>query len=127
VARIAGIDIPREKKVPFSLRYVYGIGLSQARNICENAKIDQDIRVKDLTEEQEIGIRSAIQDLGIKVEGELRSEIAMNIKRLKDIGSYRGLRHRKSMPVRGQRTKTNARTRKGRKRTVGLGRKALIK
>jgi len=127
VARIAGIDIPRDKKVPFSLRYVYGIGLSQARNICEKAKIDQDIRVNDLTEEQEIAIRSAIQDLGIKVEGELRSEVAMNIKRLKDIGSYRGLRHRKSMPVRGQRTKTNARTRKGRKRTVGLGRKALVK
>ena len=127
MARIAGIDIPRDKKVPFSLRYVYGIGLSQARNICENAKIDQDIRVNDLTEEQEISIRSAIQDLGIKVEGELRSEVAMNIKRLKDIGSYRGLRHRKSMPVRGQRTKTNARTRKGRKRTVGLGRKALVK
>jgi len=127
VARIAGIDIPREKKVPFSLRYVYGIGLSQARNICEMAKIDQDVRVKDLTEEQEVGIRKAIEDLGIKVEGELRSDIAMNIKRLKDIGSYRGLRHRKSMPVRGQRTKTNARTRKGRKRTVGLGRKALVK
>ena len=127
MARIAGIDIPRDKKVPFSLRYVYGIGLSQARNICEKAKIDQDIRVNDLTEEQEIAIRSAIQDLGIKVEGELRSEVAMNIKRLKDIGSYRGLRHRKSMPVRGQRTKTNARTRKGRKRTVGLGRKALVK
>ena len=101
--------------------------MSQARNICEKAKIDQDIRVNDLTEEQEIAIRSAIQDLGIKVEGELRSEVAMNIKRLKDIGSYRGLRHRKSMPVRGQRTKTNARTRKGRKRTVGLGRKALVK
>ncbi|MBU0727258.1 30S ribosomal protein S13 [Patescibacteria group bacterium] len=127
MARIAGIDIPREKKVPFSLRYVYGIGLSQARNICEMAKIDQDVRVKDLTEEQEVGIRKAIEDLGIKVEGELRSDIAMNIKRLKDIGSYRGLRHRKSMPVRGQRTKTNARTRKGRKRTVGLGRKALVK
>ncbi len=127
MARIAGIDIPRDKKVPFSLRYVYGIGLSQARNICEKAKIDQDIRVNDLTEEQEISIRSAIQDLGIKVEGELRSEVAMNIKRLKDIGSYRGLRHRKSMPVRGQRTKTNARTSKGRKRTVGLGRKALVK
>lgn len=127
MARIAGIDIPRDKKVPFSLRYVYGIGLSQARNICEIAKIDQDIRVKDLTEEQEVGIRKAIEDLGIKIEGELRSEIAMNIKRLKDIGSYRGLRHRKSMPVRGQRTKTNARTRKGRKRTVGLGRKALVK
>ncbi len=127
MARIAGIDIPRDKKVPFSLRYVYGIGLSQARNICEKAGIDQEIRVNDLNEDQEVSIRKAIEDLGIKVEGELRSEIAMNIKRLKDIGSYRGLRHRKSMPVRGQRTKTNARTRKGRKRTVGLGRKALIK
>jgi len=127
VARIAGIDIPRDKKVPFSLSYVYGIGFSQAQNICEKAGIDQDIRVKDLNEDQEIGIRKAIADLGIKVEGELRSEVAMSIKRLKDIGSYRGLRHRKSMPVRGQRTKTNARTRKGRKRTVGLGRKALEK
>ena len=127
MARIAGIDIPKDKKVPFSLRYVYGIGLSQARNICEKAGIDQEIRVNDLNEDQEVSIRKAIEDLGIKVEGELRSEIAMNIKRLKDIGSYRGLRHRKSMPVRGQRTKTNARTRKGRKRTVGLGRKALVK
>ena len=127
MARIAGIDIPRDKKVPFSLSYVYGIGFSQAQTICEKAGIDQDIRVKDLNEDQEIGIRKAIVDLGIKVEGELRSEVAMNIKRLKDIGSYRGLRHRKSMPVRGQRTKTNARTRKGRKRTVGLGRKALVK
>ena len=126
MARIAGIDIPREKKVPFSLRYIYGIGLSQAQYICEKAGVDQDIRVKDLTEEQEINIRNAIVELDIKVEGELRSEVAMNIKRLKDIGSYRGLRHRKSMPVHGQRTKTNARTRKGRKRTVGLGRKALI-
>jgi small subunit ribosomal protein S13 len=126
VARIAGIDIPRDKKVPFSLSYVYGIGFSQAQNICDKAGIDQNIRVKDLNEDQEIGIRKAIVDLGIKVEGELRSEVAMNIKRLKDIGSYRGLRHRKSMPVRGQRTKTNARTRKGRKRTVGLGRKALV-
>jgi small subunit ribosomal protein S13 len=126
VARIAGIDIPRDKKVPYSLRYIFGIGLTQAQNICEKAGVDQDIRVKDLTEEQEVNIRSAIEDLGIKVEGELRSEVAMNIKRLKDIGSYRGLRHRKSMPVRGQRTKTNARTRKGRKRTVGLGRKAIV-
>ncbi len=127
MARIAGIDIPRDKKVPFSLSYVYGIGFSQAQNICEKAGIDQEIRVKDLNEDQEVSIRKAIEDLGIKVEGELRSEVAMNIKRLKDIGSYRGLRHRKSMPVRGQRTKTNARTRKGRKRTVGLGRKALVK
>lgn len=127
MARIAGIDIPRDKKVPYSLRYIFGIGLTQAKNICDKAGVDQDIRVKDLTEEQEVNIRSAISDLGIKVEGELRSEVAMNIKRLKDIGSYRGLRHRKGMPVNGQRTKTNARTRKGRKRTVGLGRKALVK
>ena len=127
MARIAGIDIPRDKKVPYSLRYIYGIGLTQAKSICDKAGVDQEIRVKDLTEEQEVGIRSAIEELGIKVEGELRSEIAMNIKRLKDIGSYRGLRHRKGMPVNGQRTKTNARTRKGRKRTVGLGRKALAK
>lgn len=127
MARIAGIDIPRDKKVPYSLRYIYGIGLTQAKAICDKAGVDQEIRVKDLTEEQEVGIRSAIEELGIKVEGELRSEVAMNIKRLKDIGSYRGLRHRKGMPVNGQRTKTNARTRKGRKRTVGLGRKALAK
>ena len=127
MARIAGIDIPRDKKVPYSLRYIYGIGLTQAKAICDKAGVDQEIRVKDLTEEQEVGIRNAIEELGIKVEGELRSEVAMNIKRLKDIGSYRGLRHRKGMPVNGQRTKTNARTRKGRKRTVGLGRKALAK
>lgn len=127
MARIAGIDIPRDKKVPYSLRYIYGIGLTQAKAICDKASVDQEIRVKDLTEEQEVGIRSAIEELSIKVEGELRSEVAMNIKRLKDIGSYRGLRHRKGMPVNGQRTKTNARTRKGRKRTVGLGRKALAK
>ena len=127
MARIAGIDIPRDKKVPYSLRYIYGIGLTQAKAICDKAGVDQEIRVKDLTEDQEVGIRNAIEELGIKVEGELRSEVAMNIKRLKDIGSYRGLRHRKGMPVNGQRTKTNARTRKGRKRTVGLGRKALAK
>ena len=121
MARIAGIDIPREKKVPYSLRYIFGIGLTQAKNICDKAGVDQDIRVKDLTEEQEVNIRSAIDDLGVKVEGELRSEVAMNIKRLKDIGSYRGLRHRKGMPVNGQRTKTNARTRRGKRKTVGSG------
>jgi len=126
VARIAGVDIPKEKKVAYSLRYIYGIGLSQAQAICQKAGVDENIRVKDLKEEQEVGIRNAIDELEIKVEGELRSEVAMNIKRLKDIGSYRGLRHRKGMPTRGQRTKTNARTRKGRKRTVGLGRKAVV-
>ena len=126
MARIAGIDIPRDKKVAYSLRYIYGIGLTQAQLICDKAGVDQNIRVKDLKEDQEINIRKAIDDLEIKVEGELRSEVAMNIKRLKDIGSYRGLRHRRNMPVRGQRTKTNARTRKGRKRTVGLGKKAAV-
>lgn len=126
MARIAGIDIPKEKKVAYSLRYIYGIGLSQAQAICQKAGVDENIRVKDLKEDQEVGIRNAIDELEIKVEGELRSEVAMNIKRLKDIGSYRGLRHRKGMPTRGQRTKTNARTRKGRKRTVGLGRKAVV-
>ena len=126
MARIAGVDIPKEKKVAYSLRYIYGIGLSQAQAICQKAGVDENIRVKDLKEEQEVGIRNAIDELEIKVEGELRSEVAMNIKRLKDIGSYRGLRHRKGMPTRGQRTKTNARTRKGRKRTVGLGRKAVV-
>lgn len=123
MARIAGIDIPRDKKIPYSLRYIHGIGLSQAIKICEISGIDPEMRVKDLTEDQEIAIRNALEKVDIKVEGELRSLVAMNIKRLKDIGSYRGLRHRKSLPVNGQRTKTNARTRKGRKRTVGLGKR----
>jgi small subunit ribosomal protein S13 len=125
VARIAGIDIPRNKKVPYALRFIHGIGLTQALKICESAGIDPEIRVTDLKEEQEIAIRKALETLGIKVEGELRSMNAMNIKRLKDIGSYRGLRHRKGLPVNGQRTKTNARTRKGRKRTVGLGKRLV--
>lgn len=123
MARIAGIDIPRDKKIPYSLRYIHGIGLSQAIKICEFSGVDPELRVKDLTEDQEIAIRNALEKVDIKVEGELRSLVAMNIKRLKDIGSYRGLRHRKSLPVNGQRTKTNARTRKGRKRTVGLGKR----
>ncbi|MFC1550536.1 30S ribosomal protein S13 [Candidatus Neomarinimicrobiota bacterium] len=123
MARIAGIDIPREKKVPYALRFIHGIGLTKALKICESAGVDPEIRVNDLKEDQEIAIRKALETLGIKVEGELRSTNAMNIKRLKDIGSYRGLRHRKGLPVNGQRTKTNARTRKGRKRTVGLGKR----
>ncbi len=121
MARIAGIDIPRDKKVAYSLRYIYGIGLAKAKEICAEAKVDENIRVRDLKEDQVIAIRDAINKLEIKVEGEVRSEMAMNIKRLKDVGSYKGVRHRRGLPANGQRTKTNARTRKGKKRTIGLG------
>ena len=123
MARIAGVDIPRNKKVAYSLRYVYGIGYSQAINICDKAGVKLDTRVQDLKEKEVMAVRKAITDLEIKVEGELRSEVAMNVKRLKDIGTYRGLRHRRGLPVNGQRTKTNARTRKGKKKTVGMGKK----
>jgi len=123
MARIAGVDIPRNKKVAYSLRYVYGIGYSQAVNICDKAGVKLDTRVQDLKEKEVMDIRKAITELEIKVEGELRSEVAMNVKRLKDIGTYRGLRHRRGLPVNGQRTKTNARTRKGKKKTVGMGKK----
>ena len=125
MARIVGVDIPRNKKIAYSLCYVHGIGLSTALKICEKAKIDTEKRVQDLTEKQVVSVREAINDLGMNVEGELRSLNAMNIKRLKDVGAYRGLRHRKGLPANGQRTKTNARTRKGKKRTIGLGKKAI--
>ncbi len=125
MARIAGVDIPRNKKVAYSLRYVYGIGYSQAINICDKAGVKLDTRVQDLKEKEVMAVRKAITDLEIKVEGELRSEVAMNVKRLKDIGTYRGLRHRRGLPVNGQRTKTNARTRKGKKKTVGMGKKTV--
>mgnify|MGYP001165403527 FL=1 len=125
MARIAGVDIPRNKKVAYSLRYVYGIGYSQAENICDKAGVKLDTRVQDLKEKEVMDIRKAITELEIKVEGELRSEVAMNVKRLKDIGTYRGLRHRRGLPVNGQRTKTNARTRKGKKKTVGMGKKTV--
>ena len=125
MARIAGVDIPRNKKVAYSLRYVYGIGYSQAINICDKAGVKLDTRVQDLKEKEVMDIRKAITELEIKVEGELRSEVAMNVKRLKDIGSYRGFRHRRGLPVNGQRTKTNARTRKGKKKTVGMGKKTV--
>ncbi len=125
MARIAGVDIPRNKKVEYSLRYVFGIGHSQAINICDKAGVKLDTRVQDLKEKEVVAIRKAITDLEIKVEGELRSEVAMNVKRLKDIGSYRGFRHRRGLPVNGQRTKTNARTRKGKKKTVGMGKKTV--
>ena len=126
MARIVGVDIPRNKKVAYSLCYIHGIGLSTAVMICNKAKIDIEKRVQDLTEKQVVSIRETISALGINVEGELRSFNAMNIKRLKDVGTYRGLRHRKGLPVNGQRTNTNARTRKGKKRTIGLGKKAAI-
>ena len=126
MARIVGVDIPRNKKVAYSLCYIHGIGLSTAVMICNKAKIDIEKRVQDLTEKQVVSIRETISALGINVEGELRSFNAMNIKRLKDVGTYRGLRHRRGLPANGQRTKTNARTRKGKKRTIGLGKKAVI-
>ena len=125
MARIVGIDIPRNKKIAYSLCYIHGIGLSTALRICKKAKIDTEKRVQDLTENQIVNIRETISDLGMNVEGELRSLNAMNIKRLKDVGAYRGLRHRRGLPANGQRTKTNARTRKGKKRTIGLGKKAI--
>ena len=125
MARIVGIDIPRNKKIAFSLCYIHGIGMSTALEICKTAKIDTDKRVQELSEKQISSIREVISSLEINVEGELRSFNAMNIKRLKDVGAYRGLRHRRGLPANGQRTKTNARTRKGKKRTIGLGKKAI--
>ena len=125
MARIAGVDLPRDKKVAYSLCYIYGIGLTSAGKVVEEAGVDGNIRVKDLTEDQVSAIREAVGNM--KVEGELRTENTMNIKRLMDIGSYKGYRHRRGLPVNGQRTKTNARTRKGRKRTVGLGKKTVGK
>jgi small subunit ribosomal protein S13 len=118
MARIAGVDLPREKRVDIGLTYVYGIGRASARAILEKGAIDGSIRVKDLSEEHIVKIREIIQE-GYQVEGDLRKTFSMNIKRLIDSGTYRGLRHRKGLPVRGQRTKTNARTRKGRRSGVG--------
>tara|TARA_Y100000022_G_C13254739_1_gene379100 strand:+ start:1562 stop:1939 length:378 start_codon:yes stop_codon:yes gene_type:complete len=125
MARIVGVDIPRNKKIAFSLCYIHGIGMSTALDICKKAKIDIDKRVQDLSEKQISSIREIISSSAINVEGELRSFNAMNIKRLKDVGAYKGLRHRRGLPANGQRTKTNARTRKGKKRTIGLGKKAI--
>ena len=123
MARIAGIDIPREKRVEIALTYIYGVGLSSSQKILKQTSINPDTRVRDLTEDQVNRLREVI-DRSFKVEGDLRREVATNIKRLQDIGSYRGLRHRRNLPVRGQRTKTNARQRRGPKRTVGARRKA---
>ena len=124
MARIAGVDLPRDKKVEYALTYIFGVGHTTAKKILEEAKVDGNIRVSDLSEKHVTAIRESVGNLSI--EGELRTDRTMNIKRLMDIGSYRGIRHRRGLPVRGQRTKTNARTRKGRKRTVGLGRKTSV-
>ena len=122
MARIAGIDIPREKRVEIALTYIYGLGLPTSQKILTQTNINPDTRVRDLTEEQVNRLRELI-DRRYKVEGDLRREVALNIKRLIEIGSYRGLRHRRNLPVRGQRTKTNARSRRGPKKTVGVRRK----
>jgi len=122
MARISGVDLPREKRVEISLTYIFGIGRNTSREILANTGINQDTRVRDLTEEEVARLREYI-DKNLKVEGDLRRENSLNIKRLMEIGCYRGIRHRRGLPCRGQRTKTNARTRKGPKRTVGVRRK----
>ena len=122
MARIAGVDIPRDKRVEYSLPYIYGIGLTTSQQILERTGINPDTRVRDLTDDEVARLRDIIEK-DMRVEGDLRREVAMNIKRLIDIGSYRGLRHRRGMPMRGQRTKTNARTRRGPKRAIGLKKK----
>lgn len=118
MARISGVDLPGNKRIEISLRYIFGIGESASAKILRTAKVDPGIRAKDLTDEEIVSLRRVI-DQDFKVEGDLRKEVSMNIKRLMDIGSYRGLRHRKGLPVRGQRSKTNARTRKGPKKGIG--------
>ncbi len=123
MARIAGVDIPRDKRVEYALPYIYGIGLPTSQKILERTGIDPSTRVRDLTDDEVARLRDIIEK-EMRVEGDLRREVALNIKRLIDIGTYRGLRHRRGMPLRGQRTKTNARTRRGPKRAIGLKKKA---
>ena len=122
MARIAGIDLPREKRVEIGLTYIFGIGLHTSQTLLERTGISPDTRVRDLSDEEVARLRDII-DKEMRVEGDLRREISMNIKRLMDIGCYRGLRHRRGLPVRGQRTKTNARTRRGPKRAIGVRKK----
>ena len=121
MARIAGVDLPREKRVEIGLTYIYGIGLTSSQKILKEAGVSPDTRVKDLTDDEVAKIRKAMEDY--KVEGDLRREVALNIKRLTEIGCYRGIRHRRGLPVRGQRTKTNARTRKGPRKLVSKSKK----
>ena len=118
MARIAGVDLPRDKRVEIGLTYIYGIGRKTSNKILAKASVNPDTRVRDLTDEEVENIRSAMDEMEVMVEGDLRRDTAMNIKRLTEIGCYRGVRHRKGLPVRGQKTKTNARTRKGPRRTV---------
>ncbi|WP_418791443.1 30S ribosomal protein S13 [Phosphitispora sp. TUW77] len=122
MARIAGVDLPREKRVEIALTYIFGIGRSVSKEIMASTGVNPDTRVRDLTEEEIAKIREYI-DKNLRVEGDLRRDISLNIKRLMEIGCYRGIRHRRGLPVRGQKTKTNARTRKGPKKTVGVRRK----
>lgn len=122
MARIAGVDLPANKRIDVALTYIFGVGPSRAKKIMEQTQVDPATRVKDLTETQVNLFVNAVNEIG-KIEGDLRREITMHIKRLMDIGCYRGIRHRKGLPCRGQRTKTNARTRKGKKKTVGRGKK----
>lgn len=126
MARIAGVDLPRQKRVDIALRYIYGIGPTRATEILDKAQVGAEIRVKDLSE-AEVGRIRAVIDRDYKVEGDLRREVALNIKRLQEIGSYRGLRHRRNLPVRGQRTRTNARTKRGTKKTVAGRKKSKAK
>ena len=125
MARISGVDLPREKKVEIGLSYIFGIGRSRARKILDKSGVDANLRIKDLTDSDVTKLRGVI-DRDFKVEGALRTEVSMNIKRLMDIGSYRGIRHRKGLPVRGQRTHTNARTKKGPRRAIA-GKKKITK
>ena len=118
MARIAGVDLPREKRVEIGLTYIYGIGVASSNKILAKAGVNPDTRVKDLTDDQVNAIRKVLDEDEYKLEGDLRREVALNIKRLTEIGCYRGIRHRKGLPVRGQRSKTNARTRKGPKKTM---------
>ena len=121
MARLAGVDLPREKRIEVGLTYIYGIGLTSSQKILKEAGVNPDTRVKDLTDDEVAAIRKAMD--GYKVEGDLRREVALNIKRLTEIGCYRGLRHKRGLPVRGQRTKTNARTRKGPRKLVSRSKK----
>jgi small subunit ribosomal protein S13 len=125
LARIAGVNLPREKRLEVALTYIYGIGQSTARKVCGELALDYDEKVRDLTDEEITKLRTYI-DTNLEVEGELRRERSQAIKRLQEIGAYRGIRHRRGLPVNGQRTKTNARTRKGPKKTVGRGKKAKV-
>ncbi len=126
MARISGVDIPRDKRVEISLRYIYGIGSSNSREILAKARVSPDTKVKDLTEEEVSRIREVV-DKNYKVEGDLRREVNLNIKRLTEIGCYRGVRHRRNLPVHGQRTRTNARTKRGPRKTVAGRRRAVAK